>query len=403
MGRLKMDKMRRAYEMQDRDGDYFKIPNGDSLIYVHPPCREEAVIQAEKEYYTKKKMNKEKRQAYLDVLDLFDGVNFLETYVHFGVGKNNRMTICLDETTNPIVNHPIVQKNLRKKGIKLKGDCPVCTAIETGELDDEQMDAMKLQKRYVFGVTPIKTREKPSKDWVKLPPSPTVLWAGKTIYDGIMDLFFESDDISDPAETIYAKINRKGKGKFDTKYKIAADTQSLKKPKKLSKKFFELVEKAMDGGSADLFKIMADSTVSYDEIVASLSGVRVERSRDDDDDDDDEVEDVEETEEESDDEGEEEDEEDEDDEDDEDEDDEDEPEPKPEPKEKPPRKQKKQKKAAQPAKKRGRPKKVVKADDEEEEDDDDDEDLDDLDAELEKIKKRAKPKEKAKAKPKKKK
>ena len=59
-GKVKMANMRRNYEMQDRDSDYFKIPNGDSLVYVHPPCRSEDEIQEEIKVYSRKKLKKEK-------------------------------------------------------------------------------------------------------------------------------------------------------------------------------------------------------------------------------------------------------------------------------------------------------------------------------------------------------
>jgi len=267
---VNMKKMRRGYESQQRGGDFWNVPEGDSLVYVHPPCREE------------------------DEYEPTEGLNYIPVAVHYAVGKNNAMCVCLDSDNNPIIKHPFIKALLKKRGIKLDGNCPVCEAIQAGKMDADDGDRSRVQTRYLWGLTLLKHRGKSSQPWNKVAAKPAVAFVGKTVYDGLMEMFFDNGDITEMGAAILAKINRVGTGPTDTKYKVAADTESLKKPKKLAKRLRDMVLKALkEGGDCDLFRIVSQLIKSPEEVEAAMAGVKVELDEDDDDEDD--IEDEEDT------------------------------------------------------------------------------------------------------------
>jgi hypothetical protein len=266
---VNMGKMRKGYESQKRGGDFFTFEQGDTKCFIHPPCRED------------------------DTYEPTEGLNYIPVVVHYNVGKNNAMVVCQDPETNPIIEHPFVKAFLKKKKIKLDGECAVCAEIASGEMDDDEADDSRPQTRYMWGITPLEQRSSKTDDWRRLNPKPCVAMVGKTLYDGFMELFFDNGDISDMAAAILGKVNRVGKGPRDTKYKVTADVQSLKKPLKLDSKLAKVIAKALaEGGDCDLFKIIANMVKSPAAVRAALTGVAVDESDEDDDD----VEDTDDTE-----------------------------------------------------------------------------------------------------------
>ena len=261
MPAVRMDKMRRNYEENKRSGEFWTPAEGDTKVYVHPPCRAE------------------------DNFEPTEGLNYIPVTVHYGVGKNNQMVVCTDAKRNPIVQHPFVRALLKKSGKKLDGTCKVCGEIADGSMSPEEIDRSKAQTRYLWGVTPMSYRADPGDEWKKLAPKPSVIFAGKMLYDGLMELYFDIGDISEPDGAVYAKIHREGKGKMDTRYKVSADMDTVKKPVKieaLEKTSRALAKAVTEGGDCDLFKVVANMVKSPSEQSAILSGVKIAEDDSDD-------------------------------------------------------------------------------------------------------------------------
>ena len=258
-----VDKMRKGYQREQRGGEFFTLDVGETLLYIHPQCRAD------------------------DSWEPTDGVNYAPVVVHFKVGKKEGMVVSLDPELNPIIEHPFVKRLLKKAKKRLTGRCPLKEALDNGALDDDEADQSRAQTRYLWGCTPLYHRGDSSEEWRKLPGTPSVLFAGKTIFDGIMELFFDNGDITDPNAAILCKIKRVGKD-MSTKYTISADTASLKKPKALPPPTKAAIAKAiMEEGDCDLFRIVANMVKTPAEVEALLAGTVVSETPDDDWDDDD--------------------------------------------------------------------------------------------------------------------
>jgi len=258
-----MGKMRKGYQDQQRAGEFYNFEKGDTLLYIHPQCRQD------------------------DKYEPTDGVNYVPVVVHYDVGKKKAMVVSHDVEINPIVEHPFVKRILKKKKVKLAKECPVKREIEDGGLDDDEADRSRAQTKYLWGATPISHRSDASEPWRKLEPKAAALLTGKTVYDGIMEVFFDNGDITDPKAAILVKVNRQGT-KLKTKYKVAGDPDTLKKPMKLGKALRAILKKTMkEGGDLDLFKIVANMIKGEADIEAILAGVKTSEEPDDDFDDDD--------------------------------------------------------------------------------------------------------------------
>jgi hypothetical protein len=250
---LNMKKMKRDYEKHQKNGDWWQPPNGDTLVYIHPQCRED------------------------DKYEPTEGLNYIEVGVHYQIG--GKMVVSLDKSANPILTHPFVKAQLKKKGVKISGPCPIAKAIREDMMSDDEADASRRQQKFLFGVTPLYHRESKTKDWKKLDPNPQVYLAGKTIYEGILELFCELGDITGMEEATLVLIHREGKGKHDTKYKVSPCLDkgiegSVNTPMEVSGTLRARVEKALDD-DCDLFKVVASMVKSTTEVEQLLSGIEM--------------------------------------------------------------------------------------------------------------------------------
>jgi hypothetical protein len=253
-----VDKARKYQESQQRGGDFLQFDTGDTLVYVHPGCRTDE-----------------------DTFEPTTGLNFVPVVVHYGIG-GKAMAVSLDPETNPIISHPFIKANLKKKKVRLTGECPVKEALEDGTLEGDDADNSRPQTRYMFGMTPLKYRRKSSMEWSDLEAKPSIAFVGKQIMDGILACCFDNGDISDPAAAYLLRITKEGKDR-NTKYSVKAEPSSLKKPFVLPKALAAKIEKAIaDGGDCDTFKIVANMIKPPDEVKALLAGVKVSHDADDD-------------------------------------------------------------------------------------------------------------------------
>jgi hypothetical protein len=256
-------KMRKRAEEAQRGGEFLQIPQGQTKCYVHGVCREG------------------------DEQELTKGLNYIPLTVHYQVGKNDAMVVCLDPDKNPIVKHPFVRALLKKRKHvpKLDGTCPVCEEIEGGGMESDEADESRPQQKALWGITKIATRQRSSDEWRGDPFKPSAIIAGRSIHDGLMGAFGNAEsDISDVENATLVILERKGKGKNDTRYKVELDAGTLRKPVALDGKTRKVLQKAMvEGGDCDLFKIIANLIKGVPEVRAALSGVKLDDDEDDDD------------------------------------------------------------------------------------------------------------------------
>jgi hypothetical protein len=250
-------------------GDIWSPDPGETIVYVHPPCRAD------------------------DDHPLTAGVPYVPMEVHYQVGgSNGPMCASLDKEANPIMTHPLVRAQLKKRGVKIKkGECPIkkWLAEDANEVEE---DRAKRQTKWVWGVTPISFKAPKSKKFAPIAPQPAILMAGITIHDGIMEVLDEVGDITDYEQAVFIKITKKGSKRNNIKYTVIADPKTLRAPVKLDKEFVDMVEKALEpDGDCDLFKFAGNlfkSTGDVEKILASGGSVATDDDEDEDDDDEDE-------------------------------------------------------------------------------------------------------------------
>jgi hypothetical protein len=259
---IDMDKMRKGHEEHQRGGDFVGFEKGDTLVYVHPPCRDN------------------------DEWEPTTGTNFIPVVVHYKVGKNGGMAVSLDKEKNPIIEHPFIKKLLKAQKKKIIGDCPVAKALSDGTISGDAADESRAQTRFLWGMTPLKHRSNAKMPWADLEPKPSTAFIGKQIFDGIMEVFFDNGDIADPNGAVLVRITKEGDGRT-TKYAVKAEPSTLKEPFKLPKALKAKLSKAMEeGGDCDLFRIVANMTKSTAEVQAMVDGVAVSGDPEDNDDED---------------------------------------------------------------------------------------------------------------------
>lgn len=232
---LNMDKIKRRQEELNKprggnDYDFWTPQPGRNVIRVCPP-------KGDKETF------------------------WAECDVHYNVGPDNKMVVCLGTFGKP---------------------CPVCEAVEelesSGNKDDKAL-ASKMRYSHKVYLNVIDREGEEESDSVK------VLGCGNSIFKEILNLICDPDygDITDIEEGYDLIITKKGKG-LKTEYTVNA------KPKQTPTSD-DLSEEELQEALIDLDTLVVEKT--YAEITAILYG---EDSDDDDDEDEDEDEDDEDNE-----------------------------------------------------------------------------------------------------------
>jgi hypothetical protein len=255
-----MGKMKKRRDESQRGADFLTFDEGETKVLIHPCCREE------------------------DDHPLTAGTNFIPVGVHYRVGKDGKMVVSLNEDKNPIISHPFIKQVLKERKVKIDYDeaCPV--QEELPNLSDDDQREQRYQVRYMWGMTPIATKRKGEAEWRELTFKPQIWFGGKTIHDGIMDVFVEEGDISNPDSAILVIIKRKGTKQFDTKYTVSVDTKTVRKALTLSKADKRTLREAM-ADHADLFKVVGNMVKGSKEVQALVDGVSLDESDDDSEDD----------------------------------------------------------------------------------------------------------------------
>jgi hypothetical protein len=263
MSGVDMKRMREGHEEQQKGGDFVTFDPGETLIYIHPPCRDG------------------------DEWEPTSGRCYIPVTVHYGIGKNKGMAVSLDTEKNAFLEHPWIKAILKKKKVRITGDCPVAAALSDGTLTDDDADEARPQTRFLWGVTVLKKRAKSTDPWNDVGnPKPSVAFVGKQLFDAFMSIFFDQDgDITNPMGAILVKVKREGE-KRTTKYSAVADPGSIRTPFKLPKSLRLALKKATEPeGDCDLFRIAANLVKGTAEVQAMLAGSKVDTSAEDFDDD----------------------------------------------------------------------------------------------------------------------
>jgi len=255
---VNIDQLRNRQEEYNRKSDITAVKSGDTVYYVHPPCRDNDEDKITKD------------------------MPFLRVRVHYGVGANNNMVVCLDKKRNPILSHPFIRHFLKKRNIDISGgQCPVCNELNRDSIDADSSNRIRGQFKYLWGVTPIKYRLESQHKFEKVEHKQSVIMTGKTVYEGLMELFYDNGDITDPKYAILAQVRKTGKGAFHTKYKVSADNASLKKPLVLPEGFRNAVFESFKH-QCDLFRVISDMVRDEKDISALFAGVPLEEESVDD-------------------------------------------------------------------------------------------------------------------------
>lgn len=252
-----MGRMKKKRDESARNADFLTFDEGETKCYVHPCCRED------------------------DDYPLTEGTNFIPVGVHYRVGKDGKMVVSLNPDKNPAIKHPFIKQVMKERKVSIDYDeaCPV--EGELPNLADDDQREQRYQTRFMWGITPIAHKRKGSDEWREMDFKPQVWFGGKTIHDGIMDVFVEEGDISDPSGAILVIIKRKGTKQYDTKYSVAPDTKTVRKALVLDKATRRILRESM-ADQVDLFKVVGNMVKGTKEVQALVDGVSLDESSDDD-------------------------------------------------------------------------------------------------------------------------
>ena len=247
-----VNKMREDAESHQRGGDFIQLENGETLVYIHPPCRDN------------------------DTFAPTTGLPYIPVTVHYGVGKSKSMVVSLDKEKNPVIAHPFLKEAFKAKKIRIPEVCPMAEALASGTLTDDEIDDMRPQTRFMFGMTVLGFRKDSKSLWsMEANPKPGVYFGGKQVYDGITGVFFDYGDITDPNAAILVRLIKSGKDR-NTKYEGKVHTETAKKAMVLSKGLRAKLADAMKvGGDCDLWRIVGNFLKTPAEVEALLSGAAV--------------------------------------------------------------------------------------------------------------------------------
>jgi hypothetical protein len=257
MATVNIEVMRKDKEQRDaaskRGADWYNIPSGETLMYICPPCRDE------------------------------DSLPYCQLIVHYGIGPKNRMLPSLDLGINKILTDPRVLAIMEARdGFKVPDKdtkCPISTEWERLDAagDETARDDIKRNNRFLFNIIPWAHRKGKTDDWEQLPKDKAMpMMTGKTVWDGVLEVFFDEGDITDPRKAILVKVTKTGTG-MSTRYSVSADSASIREAVRLNKSQKAACRAALtEGGSGDFYKMIGEMVVDAPGVERMLAGVEEE-------------------------------------------------------------------------------------------------------------------------------
>jgi len=247
-----MAKRREQANAGSNYGDFWKLDEGDYLVYVH------GLVYPD------------------DDFEETSGLNFIRVAVHY---VENSPKVCLDPEVNPIIKHPIIKQMLleRETPIKIKGKegCPICQAIRNGDIPKDQVKGVMHSDKWIFGLTPMFYRKSKVKKYEELDFEPKIYLAGVSVFNDLTDEIIDLSpvDPTDPRNATLMQFSRTGKSFGKTKYKV----QAARETTKLNKEQRRIIADVMQpGGDCDIFRVAANLIKPASELRELISGVEVE-------------------------------------------------------------------------------------------------------------------------------
>ena len=254
-----LDKLRK-YKKERSTGKNLLIPEGDSLVYIAPPAREDWDLP------------------------------FLETAVHFGFPGGPKL--CLNSDRNPLLKDPEFLKLAKKAGVDVNGPCKICQTLsgkpgKPGLWDTDKDAARKISasNRFLMIAGRLWGRKDSTDSYSPVEPFELKpLPVGKKIWEAVVDIFLDLEvDITDPLAAILIKFHREGTG-LESQYNITADPKTTKKPLRLGKAERRMIQEALaEGSDCDPYLAALEWYTSPEEMSALLEGVDIDDDEDDDD------------------------------------------------------------------------------------------------------------------------
>ena len=275
VGAMKKDRAKKKAESR-RGGDWLSMKNpGELMIYVAGVTRDE------------------------------DELPYLETFIHYNLGPENRAAACLDLDVNEVLTDDRVHAYLPDGSETVDGDCTACEAAEVlwaeyrrlkekkvtkKKLDEAYRNASSVtrNRKFVFNVCVMASRDTAEDEWewvdkgeLKLQP----YGPGTMVWEQILDAFIQEGDITDPDEAIFLRLVKTGKVWHEIKYKCTPYIGTARKPfgpQKLSKALKRQIEDKLHAeGDLDLYRHVCDNVRTRADMEKLLSGIDVEEEDED--------------------------------------------------------------------------------------------------------------------------
>lgn len=246
----KMRKDRDAKKSEQGIGNWFKPKKpGEYLLYICPPP---------------------------------EGVDlpYTECHDHWGLGPEAKKKVaCLDLNRNEILTDERVIALLESPDV-IDGGCPVCESLE--DASDKDRRDRGARRSFLFNVVLFGYRKEVGRGEWEEPEEMSVetYSASRTVWEAITDIFFQEGDVTDPSKAVLLRLTRTGTTMKDTRYKVSAETASLREPRNLPKALKrEVLEAVEPGGKADVFKLIAASVLPRAKVEALMDGVDLEEEK----------------------------------------------------------------------------------------------------------------------------
>jgi len=255
--KVDLDRLRQ-YKRDRATGKFLNIPEGDSLVYLAPPARDDWDLP------------------------------FLETAVHYGLGGT---IMCLNPDKNPLLQDEEFLRLCKKLKIDVSGPCPVCQVLQgkpgqpgLWDTDKDAARKIKVSPRFLLAAAIMYTRKDSTDAWSARESFDLKPFSiGKKVWEAIVDQFLDQDaDLTDPLEAVLVMIHREGTG-ISSQYNVKIDPKSSKKPLRMSKAArADLRDMLASGAECDPYTLALDWVKPADGMSALLDGLDVDEDEEED-------------------------------------------------------------------------------------------------------------------------
>lgn len=225
--------------------------------------------------------------------DDMDGFPFLGgtdgMFVHYKVGPDNKMHVCLAEDNAVLWSEHFVNalhwtnEARREKGkpewaveLEMSDGCPTCQELTDPETkyDEKKLKEMERKQVWLHNVIPWSVMD--LTGGTRRDIEPKLLrpwWASYKQWKGICDIITLTGDVTDPTAATLCVIKRTGKKFEDTRYELSADPATSRAPLVLPKPLRALATRTTAPGQANnLFMLAAGLVRSADSVRGLLRG-----------------------------------------------------------------------------------------------------------------------------------